>query len=141
MKTLTFCLPAFAILALGTPAMAQMGQRDPMQALEEADSNGDGVITRAEFAAARAARFNQMDRNGDGAISRDDLGRLAKMRPQIGQRLDAMLAEADANHDGRLTREEQANAPMPLVDRLDTNKDGRIDAAEMAKAKQARAGR
>lgn len=143
MKTANFLplLAALAVLAFPTSASAQRGQRDPMEALEGADSNDDGIITRAEFAAARAARFGKMDRNGDGAISRDDFGRLIQFRPSAGQRLDAMLAEADANHDGRLTREEQAKAPMPLFDRLDANKDDRVDAAEKANARQARANR
>lgn len=37
-----------------------------------ADTNGDGVVTRAEFAAASAARFARMDRNGDGKLDMAD---------------------------------------------------------------------
>jgi len=121
---------------LAAPAAAQRGQLEPGEMLARADSNGDGVVTRDEYAAARMARFDKMDRNHDGYISRDDFGRLIRRRPSIGQRLDTMLAQADANHDGRMSRDEQADAPMPLFDRADTNHDGRIDAAEMAAARE-----
>jgi hypothetical protein len=123
-----------------TPADAQRrqrggGDRSPLEQLAKADANGDGITTREEFRTARAARFKQMDRNGDGAVSRDDFGRLIKFRPEIGQRLDTMLAEADANHDGRLSQDEMAKAPMPLFDRADANGDDRVDRAELADAR------
>ena len=39
--------------------------------VEKFDLNGDGKVTRAEFAGPRDA-FRRADRNGDGAISRAD---------------------------------------------------------------------
>lgn len=133
MKTLLFLSLSIAgIAVVAAPAMAQLGQRDPAARLAQADANGDGIVTRAEFKASRAARFDEMDRNGDGFISRDDFGRLLKVRPQAGQRLDEMLAEADANHDGRISRAELDQAPMPLFDRADSNHDGKVDAQELA---------
>ena len=137
MKTLTFLAVSFTGIAIvAAPASAQLGRRGGgSDHFAQADSNGDGIVTREEFKASRSARFKQMDRNGDGAISRDDFGRLLKFRPEAGQRLDNMLAEADANHDGRLTSAELDQAPMPLFDRADTNGDGQIDAQERAAAK------
>lgn len=132
-------LMMFGLTAVGiavTPASAQRGQREPGEMLASADRNGDGVVTRDEYAAARMERFDKMDRNHDGSVSRDDFGRLIKFRQSIGERLDAMLAQADANHDGRVSRDEQAKAPMPLFDRADANHDGRIDASEMAAARE-----
>lgn len=133
MKTLLFLSISIAgITAVAAPAVAQLGQRDPAARIAQADANGDGVVTRAEFKASRSARFDEMDRNGDGFISRDDFGRILKFRPQAGQRLDEMLAEADSNHDGRISRAELDQSPMPLFDRADTNRDGKVDAQELA---------
>ena len=71
-----------------------------MHWLEKADANGDGKVTKDEFmqAAKRYAekKFAWMDANGDGVI--DDKDRAARM----DRHFDAM----DANHDGRITREE-----------------------------------
>jgi len=133
----TFLLLTAALLS-ATPALAQR-QRDPGAALANADANGDGVITRAEFQQSRSARFDKADRNHDGAVSRDDFKRLARFRPSAVERLDALISEADANGDGRVTRQEMANAPTPIFDRADTNQDGKIDQAELAafKAKAA----
>ena len=55
--------------ALATPASAQAGQRDPAALLERSDLNGDGRITREEYAQARARMFDRLDRNRDGVLS------------------------------------------------------------------------
>ncbi|WCM27410.1 EF-hand domain-containing protein [Sphingomonas sp. QA11] len=127
-----------AALIATSPAHAQM-KRDVGAIFDNADVNADGVITRAEFQQARAARFDKADRNRDGAVGRDDFKRLARLRPGAVERLNALISEADVNGDGRVTRDEMANAPMPMFDRADTNQDGRIDQAEIAafKAKAA----
>ena len=134
--TKRFLIAATIAAALAAPVGAQMfGGGDPMEAFANADANGDGVITRAEFLAARNARFAKMDRNGDGVVARDDFGRILKFRPQAGERLDMLIRQADRNGDGRVTRDELANAPTPIFDRADANSDGRIDKAELAAAK------
>lgn len=135
MKSLLPILAIAMLTGLASPAAAQMGGRDPLAAFDNADTNHDGLVSRAEFRAARSARFAQLDRNGDGAISRDDFGRLIQFRPQIGQRLDAMLAEADANHDGRVTKAELDAAPTRIFDLADTNRDGMVDKTELAAAR------
>lgn len=119
-----------AALLASSPALAQM-QRDPGAALANADANGDGVTTRAEFQQSRSARFGKADRNRDGAVSRDDFKRLARFRPDVVERLNALIAEADANGDGRVTRDEMSKAPMPIFDRADANRDDRVDQAEL----------
>ncbi|MHA6719718.1 EF-hand domain-containing protein [Sphingomonas sp. RS6] len=127
MKTYLF-LPIALLMA--SPALAQM-QRDPGAALANADTNGDGVTTREEFRQSRVARFDKADRNHDGAVSHDDFKRLARFRPDAVERLDALIAEADADHDGRLTRDELARAPMPIFDRADADHDGRVTQIEL----------
>jgi Ca2+-binding EF-hand superfamily protein len=40
--------------------------------LKKADTNGDGSISAAEFAAANLARFDQADTNKDGIVTREE---------------------------------------------------------------------
>ena len=128
---------AFAGIA-AVPAHAQgFGDRDGLAGFERADTNGDGVVTRAEFAASRMARFDKMDRDGDGAISKSDFKRLSRFRPQAMERIDALIAQGDSNKDGRLTRAEMNAAPMPAFDRVDANGDGAVDKDELARAREA----
>lgn len=124
-------LALLSVVLITSPACAQM-KRDPGAIFDNADVNGDGVITRSEFQQSRAARFDKADRNRDGAVSRDDFKRLARFRPDAVERLNALISEADTNGDGRVTHGEMANAPMPLFDRTDTNQDGRVDRNEVA---------
>lgn len=42
---------------------------------EYADSDGDGMIARAEWDGATARLFGELDRNGDGALDPRDFGR------------------------------------------------------------------
>ena len=127
---------ASAATGFSAPAAAQMfGGGDPMDAFANADANGDGIVTKAEFLASRNARFDKMDRNGDGVVSRDDFGMILKFRPQAGQKLDAFIKQADANHDGKVNRAELAAAPTPIFDLADANHDGKVDKAEMEAAR------
>jgi Ca2+-binding EF-hand superfamily protein len=135
--TKTFLFAALLTATLAAPSEAQMfGGGDAMDPFANADANGDGMITRAEFLAARSARFAKMDRNGDGAVARDDFGRLLKLRPKAGERIDALIEQMDKNGDGRVSREEFTNTPPILFDRADANGDGKVDKAELAAAKQ-----
>ncbi|WP_404337463.1 EF-hand domain-containing protein [Sphingomonas sp. MMS12-HWE2-04] len=129
----TMILAAAALLA--APAALAQSQGEGMKLLTGADANGDGVVTRDEYARSRSANFTRLDRNQDGAVSKADFKRLARFKPDAAQRLDALIAAMDANKDGKATRAEFEAAPRPLFDRADANGDGRIDAKEMAAAK------
>jgi len=68
------------------------------EVFDRLDKNGDGSLTREEFADAarrQGGRLNQMDTNNDGKISRDEW----KGNPKRFDRLDA-------NGDGVITKEE-----------------------------------
>lgn len=129
-------LASAALVAFVAPAAAQSAGSRAAAMFDNADANGDGLITRAEFAAARAGRFDKMDRNKDGAISQADLPRMKRAADKLKPMLDMMINQADANRDGKVTRAEMANAPMPIFDRADTNNDGALDKSEVAAARQ-----
>ncbi|WP_075214053.1 EF-hand domain-containing protein [Mongoliimonas terrestris] len=116
---------AGVVAATGTASAAP----DARRMLQSADRDGDGMVTRAEFASSRQAVFDRLDRNRDGVLDGADR---AGVRP-VPARLRDAVAGADRNRDGRITRAEFAAAPTPLFDRADTDGNGVVDAYEMAR--------
>lgn len=131
----------------------------PFQArFKDADTNGDGVLTRDEVDAARSAHRAKMeaelDTNGDGVVSAEEkkAGR-AKFEEMWTKRMDTnrdgvvsaderkaarekfremWIARHDTNHDGALSADEVGPRMWEHLSAADANKDGRVDAAEMA---------
>lgn len=136
-------ISAVVLAALAMPAFAQppADRAAMLERMMEADANHDGQVTRAELIAWRAANFTRFDRNGDGVLSDADMPRFARMTA-LGDQFDAMKAQFDVNHDGRVTRDEFVNGPTILFDFADANKDAVLTKAEVqAAAQRQRAGR
>ncbi len=125
----SFFIAATAIFTVAGTAHAQMGGR-LADMFTGADTNHDGRISRAEFIAARNARFAELDRNRDGVISAADFPRLAAF-PAARAKIDALVTGADANHDGVVTRDELAGAPTTMFDMTDANHDRFVDQSEL----------
>ena len=137
---MTKSIATFITLALvATPAVAQSGDSAMLGRMREADSNGDNIITRQELIAARAANFARFDRNGDGVLTSADIPAMLR-RTSIGQQVETMRAQFDANGDGKVAREEFVSGPTPVFDRADANRDNQLTQAEIEAAK-AKAGR
>lgn len=112
-----------------------MGER----MLSRIDTNGDGMISKAENRAMVEARFARMDTNKNGTIDADERGKRGGKWKRDGKRgagkaggpgMGGMMM-ADANKDGVITRAEYDAMSAQRFTSLDTNKDGRIDATEM----------
>jgi Ca2+-binding EF-hand superfamily protein len=127
-----------AALALATTALTAMageggGRGDHFR---KADTNGDGMISRAEAAAMPrlAKHFDEIDTNKDGQLSPDELRAFhEKMRAEHWKRIDT-------NGDGFISKAEaQANAPrlFERFDQLDLNKDGLLSKEELQAARGA----
>ena len=95
---------AATLFALGVGAA--YAQQDDMVA--RIDTDHDGVITRAEFAAAHNARFDAMDVNHDGMLTGAEAphwhgqGPDAMTRDEYAAHADGVFDRYDADHDGRL---------------------------------------
>lgn len=128
-------LPALAQSG-AAPAQAERGHRGPGGMLFQSDANSDGVVTRAEFDAGRAAHFTQLDANRDGSVTREE--RRASWQAMRGERGEHGrrggrghgMERADANNDGNITRDEFLAGPLERFARMDTNSDGIITVAE-----------
>src|SRR5665811_1751655 len=115
------------------------GQMDGMM-FKKLDTNGDGVISKAEFNAFNAKHFKELDTNKDGKLTLEELQggqNQTGQSPEMGHgdgttHLDQRFNAADANHDGGLDREEAKDMPMlsQYFDEVDTNKDGKVTRQE-----------
>jgi Ca2+-binding EF-hand superfamily protein len=135
----TRLLPLLALCTSGcaataTRAIMESRPHDPGQVFRTADADHDGVVTRAEFAAAGARLFARLDRDGNGYLtSADRSGRMGRRRNADGSgAAEGLTAAMDTDGDGRISREEFDHGFARLFDRADTNHDGVVDAQEMA---------
>lgn len=130
-----FLLAGLVLPVLGSmPASAQIGRPDPAELFAQADTNHDGVVSRQEFLAARAVRFDKLDRNHDGYLTDADIPRFMRGNAERMQKFHAVLQMADTNHDGKVSRAEFAAAGERMFDLIDSNHDNVIDQVEMQQA-------
>jgi hypothetical protein len=123
------------LLLLAGVAHAQ-GRASPEAMFEGADTNHDGLVSREELLAARAAQFSRLDRNDDGYLDDADVPkRLLARRPEGGGGGGLLRAQFDTDGDGRVSREEYAGGPTLMFDRADADKDGALNEQELAQAK------
>ena len=92
--------------------------------------------SKAQERAAEA--FTRMDANKDGRI---DATEIAAMRAKMPVRPDRLINAPmlDTNEDGKVSKDEWMASPDPLFEHADANKDGRLTREEAAAA--ARRGR
>lgn len=120
----------------------RMGER----MLGRIDTNGDGLISKAENRAATEARFARMDANGDGTIAADERGKGMGKWKRGGRRVGMPEGhgpmhggmKADANGDGVITRAEFDAQSAARFAAMDANKDGKIEQSEMPKPRRMR---
>lgn len=130
-------LVLIALTAATTIAVAAPGDRGGMRGgadFSELDTNGDGVLTSADLAAAAEERFAGLDADGDGQITQSELAAAADQREQDRRerRLSAMLERFDADSNGTLSLEELSAGDRAgrMLERADADGDGQITKAE-----------
>lgn len=102
-----------------------------------ADTNGDGVVTRAECTTQVDARFERMDANGDGRLDPDEMPRFGMRRGGRGTAPGGDMPPPAGTTPpppppaGPMTRDQFRAMSMARFDRFDINRDGKLDASEM----------
>lgn len=122
-------LSLFAFFPAQSVAQVTGSRADLIARMDQADSNQDGAITRAELIDWRKANFMRFDRNGDGVLSDSDIPRFVR-GTSIGAQFDELKTQFDINRDGRVTRDEFIGAPTVLFDAVDANRDNIVTRAE-----------
>ena len=117
----------------------QHAAKHAIQAIKAADTNNDGLISRAEADAKLprvAKHFDQLDTNKDGQIAPDEFKAGHAMAKA---KLLAHAAKVDGDKDGFVSKAEaEANAPRLAkhFDEIDANKDGKLSREEMQAARK-----
>ena len=103
------------------------------------DTNGDGLISKAEFDAYYAKQstkcLRDMDADKDGWVMPDEMqdgSRGGQKQNSAAIFLEQRFNAADTNRDGVLDREEANTMPMlkAYFDKVDANKDGKVTLEE-----------
>lgn len=138
---LFLALPAQAAPPVDTAPAAAKPSREATTGMMRYDTNKDGFVDRAEWAAGQEARFKQLDTDKDGKLSQDELFARAPAAPGNILPSDAQVRRQttyfqllDADKDGFVSKAEFMAQAERNFARCDLDKDGRINTAECRQA-------
>jgi EF-hand domain pair len=107
------------------------------------DTDGDGELSAKEIDNAAAA-LRTLDKNRDGKLTREEFLGTARGGGPGGPNTAELVARMmafDKNGDGKLSKDELPERMQGLLARADANKDGFVDKDELTKLAQQQAGR
>lgn len=103
MKKLMISAALGAMVLAGGIAVAQTQGDSPRGGFRHAaigDTNGDGIVTKAELIAALDKRFAAMDTNGDGKVTKEERD------AQRQKRGEERFAKLDSDGNGQISKAE-----------------------------------
>jgi hypothetical protein len=126
MKTRSMLAAAvLAASAVATGAIAASHARDTF--IKEQDQNGDGVVSKDEFAATRQIQFARTDADKNGALSHDEY--VGDYKARLEKSLSTSTLTAEKKDEEHMRQMRQAEVRFGV---LDSDKSGAITAAEFA---------
>ncbi len=153
MKTRIILAAAIAASLAAGSAHAASHARDTF--IKEQDQNGDGVVSKDEFAATRAQQFATTDADKNGSLSQAEYvgefkARLEKKlaadtrtpekkqeeRERQVRQADVRFGVLDSDKSGAITRAEFDYSGWRMFNHHDTNNDGTVSAADPVKEGQ-----
>lgn len=124
MKTRSILVAAIlAASAVATGAVAASHARDTF--IKEQDQNGDGAVSKDEFATTRQIQFDRMDTDKNGSLSHDEY--VGDYKTRLEKTLAASTLTAEKKNEERMRQLRQADVRFNV---LDSDKSGAITKAE-----------
>lgn len=127
----------FSLVAL--PAFAN-DDHDVGKKVRMLDTDGDGRVSRSEFAANKQEKIQRMDANNDGVLTPNESAAGKAEKKHWWSRSDKPAAKAgelnvaDTNGDGQVTAAEATAYADKTFTRLDADNDGFLTEAELKTA-------
>ncbi|HEY6882084.1 MAG TPA: EF-hand domain-containing protein [Polyangiales bacterium] len=108
---------------------------------EQLDTNGDGVVTTAEFEAGALSRWTQADANKDGKVTADEFKAAREAHehgscgPKHLAKMEGRGLPGDENRDGVVTKAEAVAGAQKWAKKIDANGDGTLTKEEFMSAR------
>lgn len=123
-----------ALTLIGLPACAQgVTSQDATTLIGQADTNGDGNVSKAEFLERRSEAFQDLDADRSGSLTE------AEFELAVSQRMKRFssraFAKVDTDGNGVISQAEWDQSPPRAFDKLDKNSDGVLTPTERERLK------
>jgi EF hand len=133
-----FPLPAFADASLTTGGYAVAMHK--MELMKMLDSDGDHMVTNAEYTSFYEDAFSKIDKNSDGSLdAKEWIGKKNDSEAMVGTggynrqlRKMAMMGKMDADGDHKVTKEEFITFHQSVFNAMDKSSDQQLSAQEWA---------
>ncbi|MEN8861736.1 MAG: hypothetical protein ABF315_00945 [Lentimonas sp.] len=147
-KTILLAIAAAAIIPAISQAKPegerQGGERpNPAELIKRLDTDNSGGISKEEAKGPLAKHFDKIDEDGDGEITKAEFAKASKkMRQrQKGGSPREKFDEHDADSNGSLSKDEAPERMLEHFDEIDADGNGEITKEELKAAAEARGGK